>query len=101
MKPAANMIMHSTRSHFAQRKQSHVERVFAGSRGIGILPILSRDWLEANATIARVESREKIERHRPGKLWSVTEAAFFRIVTALNLPISGIQDRCVDFPFCN
>ena len=30
MEAAADVIVHSTRGHFAQRKQSHLERMLAG-----------------------------------------------------------------------
>ena len=90
MKAAADMIVHSTGGHLAQSEQSHFKSMYAHGRGIGILPILSGDWLEANATTSRVKSRQEIKRYWPGKFWRTTEAALFRIVTALNLLVGGV-----------
>ena len=74
MKPAADVIVHSARSHFAQREQRHVERLFA----------------RIALGIAGVESREKIERDWPRKFWRITESAFLWVITAINLPVRGI-----------
>ena len=40
--------------------------------------------------IARMKPRQEIEGHWSRKLWSVTEAAFLRVVTTVDLPVSGI-----------
>src|SRR5215467_4082038 len=83
MKAAADVIVHSAPSHFAQREQRHVESKFAG---IAL-------W------IACVESCDKIECDRPRKFRRSTESALLRVITAIELFISGIQNRGVDFPF--
>src|SRR5437667_6069848 len=74
MKPAADVIVHSASSHFAQREQRHVESVFAGI-ALGI---------------ACVEPREEIERDWPRKFWRIAEPAFLRVMTAINLTIGRI-----------
>ena len=74
MKSAADMIVHSARSHFAQREQRHVEGVFA------IIAL----------GIACVESHQEIERDWPRKFRCIAESAFFRIVTAIDLTIGSI-----------
>ena len=74
MKPAADVIVHSARSHFAQCEQRHVESVFAGIR----------------FGIACVESREEIERDRPRKFRRIAETAFLRIITAIDLTVGSI-----------
>ena len=74
MKTAADVIMHSARCHFAQRKQSHLERLFAG--------IALR--------IARVKSRQEIECNWPWKFWRITKPAFLWVITAVNLPVGGL-----------
>ena len=74
MKPAADVIVHSARSHFAQREQRHVESVFA----------------RIALGIACVESREEIERDWPRKFRCAAEATFFRIVAAVELLVGGI-----------
>ena len=74
MKPAADVIVHSARSHFAQREQRHVESVFAGI-ALGI---------------ACVESGEKIESDWPRKFRSIAESAFLRVITAIDLTIGSI-----------
>ena len=74
MEPAADMIVHSARGHFAQREQSHLERMLAGF----------------TLGIARVESRQKIERHGARKLRRISETAFLRVETTVELPISSI-----------
>ena len=74
MKTATEMIVHPAGSHFAQREQRHFEGMFSGFA----------------LRIARIKSGEEIERHWSRKLWSVTEAAFLRVVTTVNLLVSGI-----------
>src|SRR5882724_2793660 len=74
MKTAADMIVHSTRRHFAQRKQSHLERLFAG----------------VALRISRVKSRQEIECNWPWKFWRVTKPAFLWVITAVNLPVGGL-----------
>src|SRR5436305_8093874 len=76
VKSAADMIMHSTRRHFAQREQRHIERVFAGI-ALGI---------------AGIESRKKSESGRARKFRRIPETAFLRIMTAIELLIGGIQN---------
>src|SRR5438552_347371 len=49
--------------------------------------------------ITRVEPCEEIERDRSRKFWRVTESAFFRVVAAIKLLVSGLQDPSVDFAF--
>src|SRR5438445_13142968 len=46
--------------------------------------------------IARIKSREEIERDRTLKFRRIAESAFFRVITAVKLPVSGIQDCRVD-----
>ena len=74
MKPAADVIVHAARSHFSQREQRHVEGMFAGI-ALGI---------------AGVESREKIERDWARKFRRITESAFLRVITAVDLTVRGI-----------
>src|SRR5882724_7099923 len=74
MKTAADVIMHSPRGHFAQRKQSHLERLFAG---VAL-------W------IPRVKSRQEIERNWSWKFWRITKPAFLWVITAVNLPVGGL-----------
>ena len=74
MKPAADVIVHSARSHFAQGEEHHVEGVFAG----------------ITLGIACVESREKIERDWPRKFRRSTESAFLRVIAAIDLTIGSI-----------
>ena len=80
MKSAANVIVHSASRHFAQRKQSHLERMLAHVRGIGILPMvragLAFHRLEADATTSRIKSHQKIERHWPREFRGCAKAAF-------------------------
>ena len=52
METAAEMIVHSAGRHLAQREHIHLEC----ARGICILPT-NRHWLEANATLPRIEAR--------------------------------------------
>jgi hypothetical protein len=74
MKPAADVIVHSASSHFAQREQRHVE---------GVLAVIALG-------IACVESRKEIERDWPRKFRRIAETAFLRIVTAVELLVGGI-----------
>src|SRR4029077_6157857 len=83
MKTAADVIVHPAGGHFAQREQSHVERVFA----------------RISLGITRIKSRQEIQRDRPRKFWSITESGFFWVVTAIKLLVSGLQNRRVDLAF--
>src|SRR4030095_10533877 len=83
MKSAPDMIVHSARSHFAQRKQSHLEGMLAGFAF----------W------ITRVTPYSEIECHRSGEFWGIAEPTFLRVVTTVDLPVSRLQDRCIDFAF--
>src|SRR5439155_5542926 len=83
MKSATDMIMHPTGSHFAEREKSHFERLFAGFAL----------W------IARVKSRQEIERHGTREFRRIAKAAFFVIVTPLDLLVSIVQNLRVDFAF--
>src|SRR5207245_7315736 len=85
VKSAADVIVHSTRGHLAQREQSHFERIFAG------LALGS----------ACVRSRQKIESHWPRKFWRIAEAAFLRAITAGNLLVSGYQQFSTEFASCH
>src|SRR5467141_2249094 len=86
MEAAADMIVHPAGRHFAQRPQSHFERVLAGGRGIGILPMFFRHWLEAKATFySRIKSGEEIERRRPREYPGHAKTAFARLGAAIEL----------------
>jgi hypothetical protein len=74
MEPTADMIVHSACGHFAQREQSHLQRVFAGF----------------TLGSARVESRQEVERRRSRKLRGISKTAFLRVVTTVKLPVSSI-----------
>ena len=76
MKPSADVIVHSACSHFSQREQRHVESVFTGI-AFGI---------------ACVEARQEIKRDWPRKFWRVTEAAFLRVITAIELTVGSIRN---------
>ena len=80
MKPAAEMIVHSARGHFAQREQIHFERV----------PCVLAFGL------ARVKAREKIQRDGPRKFRCRAETAFARIKTAIELLIRFLENVFVD-----
>src|SRR5207245_8063056 len=77
---AAEMIVHSTRSHFAQRDQIHFERV---------LPRFALG-------IARVKPRQKIQRDRARKFWGGAEAAFLVVERARQLFVGGLKKLIVD-----
>ena len=80
VKPAAQMIVHSTRCHFAEREKIHLERMLAARR-------FGR---------ARINAEEKIERHRSRKFWRATESAFVRIVAPRDLLIGRVESRRVE-----
>src|SRR5204863_511380 len=80
VKSAANVIVHSACSHFAEREQRHIESVFAGI-ALGI---------------ARVESREEIERDWPRKFRCSTESTFLRVITAIDLMIAATSSCAND-----
>src|SRR5262245_48932298 len=83
MKPAADVIVHSAGSHFAQRKQNHFSRVFAVIT-FGIAPI---------------KAREEVNSHWARKFWRVTKTAFLRVVAAVDLFVGSIQNCAVYFAF--
>ena len=74
MKPATDVIVHPACGHLAQREQRHFERLF-GRIALGI---------------ACVKACQEIERHRSRKFRRSTKPAFLRIVTSVNLFVSGI-----------
>ncbi len=74
MKTAAEMIVHSARSHFSKGKQSHFECLFAGFA----------------VRIARVKSGKKIQRHWAREFRRRAEAALLQIITALDLAAGSI-----------
>src|SRR5712664_3901329 len=80
MKSAAEMIVHSASRHFAQRDQIHFKRVFPGV-ALGI---------------ARVKSRQKIERDRSRKFRGGGEAAFLLVERARKLFVGSLKKLIVD-----
>jgi hypothetical protein len=74
MKTAADVIMHSPRGHFAQRKQIHLQRLFP----------------RVAFRISRVKSREEIQRHWPRKFWRITKSAFLWVIAAVKLTVGGL-----------
>src|SRR5262249_3582387 len=81
MKSAADMVMHTPCGHFAQREQSHFQRVFA----------------VITFGIARGKAREEVESHWARKFRGITEAAFLWVVAAVELLIGGIQNCDIYF----
>src|SRR2546421_210448 len=78
METAADVIVHSTGSHFPEGEQAHLERVLAAFR----------------LRVAGVNPRQKIERDRPWEFRSDAEAAFVCVVAAGDLLVS----RAESFP---
>ena len=81
MEPAAEMIVHSARGHFAQREQVHFQRVLC----------LRRSSDRAHGT-----REKKIQRDRPRKFRRAAEAAFVRIIAARDLLDRPLQITGVD-----
>src|SRR3981081_3962665 len=80
MKSAAKMIVHSAGRHFAKRDQVHFQRT---------LPRFA-------LLIARVESRQKIERDWTRKFRRRAETAFFVVETPRKLFVGGLKKLIVD-----
>src|SRR6266487_3810383 len=74
------MIVHSAGRHLAQRDQIHFEGVLAGFA----------------FCIARIETRQEIERDRARKFWRSSEAAFLVIETPRKLLVGGLKKLVVD-----
>src|SRR2546422_2282314 len=83
MKTAAEMIMHSTRRHFAEGEENHLECVLAR---LGI------------ARLSSVGAEKKIQRYRTREFRRASEAAFMGIVGASELLIGYAESFYIELP---